>query len=139
MSPKTLTNIDNGRTCGIYLVSLGVVIFLSTLFRGILLENLQLVLLPLLFFVGGRYLTKHKKMARKWVLGISIFYAIAALVFAIIVPLIGAENIKINLLIYQKKGPSLAMAYVTLLVVFILALIPILLLYNDKARQEFTN
>lgn len=129
--------IDYGKTCGIYLISLGAILFFSMIFRGMLLKRLDLDLFFLIFFMAGYFLTKHNNTARKWVIVISLIFVIAVFVFAIIIPFTGTENIIVNLLLYRTQGPALAVAYFALFVVLIFTLIPIMLLYNDKARQEF--
>ncbi len=137
MIPKILKTLDCGKTCGIYLIALGTLSIFSMLFRGISLNRLELDLSPLLFFWAGNYLTKHNNTARKWVMGIALFFVIVVFISAIITPFSGADYVKINLPFYHEQKPSLAMAYFALLAGLILALIPIVLLYSDKAREEF--
>jgi hypothetical protein len=91
----------------------------------------------LLFFWAGYYLIKHNNTARKWVIGIFLIGVITVFVIAMIIPFIGAEYVKVNLPFYHEQRPSLGIAYFSLFVGLILALVPIILLYNDKAREEF--
>lgn len=137
MIRSRLRTIDCGKTCGIYLISLGALSVFSMLFRGISLHSLELDLSSLLFFWAGYYLIKHNNIARKWVIGISLIGVIMVFIIAMVIPLFGAEYVKINLPFYHQQKPSWAMAYFALFVGLIFALIPIMLLYNDKARQEF--
>lgn len=129
--------IDYGKTCGIYLISLGAILFFSMIFRGMLLKRLDLDLFFLIFFMAGYFLTKHNNTARKWVIGISFIFVIVVFVFAFIIPFTGTENIKVNLLFYRTHEPSFTMTYFVLFVALLFALIPIMLLHNDNARQEF--
>lgn len=129
--------IDCGKVSGIYLMSLGALTLIAMIIKGILFERLELDFFFLLFFLAGYYLLKHNNTARKAVLAISFIGAIMTLILAMITPFIGPENMKINLLLYRPQEPSLAMAYLVLFLVLIVALIPIGLLYNDKAQQEF--
>ena len=137
MMAKILRSIDCGKTSGIYLIALGAVVIVSTVFRGISQATLDLDLSPFLFFLGGYLLIKYNKTARKWVIGISLVGAIAVILFAIIIPFIGTKNLTVDLLFFDIAAPSFATAYGALLAGVIMFAIPLLLLYNDKARQEF--
>ena len=137
MMAKILRSVDCGKTTGIYLIVLGAVVIVSTIFRGISQATLDLDLSPVLLFLGGYFLIKYNKTARKWVIGISLVGAIAVIIFAILIPFIGTNNVTVDLLFFDIKAPSLATAYGALIVGLIMFTIPLVLLYNDKARQEF--
>ncbi len=137
MMAKILRSVDCGKTTGIYLIVLGAVVIVSTIFRGISQATLDLDPSPVLLFLGGYFLIKYNKTARKWVIGISLVGAIAVIIFAILIPFIGTNNVTVDLLFFDIKAPSLATAYGALIVGLIMFTIPLVLLYNDKARQEF--
>ena len=137
MMAKILRSVDCGKTTGIYLIVLGAVVIVSTIFRGISQATLDLDPSPVLLFLGGYFLIKYNKTARKWVIGISLVGAIAVIIFAILIPFIGTNNVTVDLLFFDIAAPSLATAYGALIVGLIMFTIPLVLLYNDKARQEF--
>lgn len=139
MIAKILKSIDNGKTCGIYMISLGAVLVISMIFRGILQGWLDFDLSPLFFFLVGYLLINHNNIARKWVIVFSFIGTIVASIGAIITPFIGPNNIKVNLLFYDVQEPSFVTAYIAIFVGLIIFLIPIILLYNEKARQEFAD
>ena len=137
MMDKILRSVDCAKTSGIYLIALGAVVLITTIYRGISQATLDLDLSPVLLFLGGYLLIKYNKTARKWVIGISLVGAIAVIIFAILIPFIGTNNVTVDLLFFDIKAPSLATAYGALIVGLIMFTIPLVLLYNDKARQEF--
>ena len=137
MISKILKTIDCGKACGVYLISLGVLSIFFMFFMSVSLKRLDWDLSPLLLFWAGYYVTKHNHTARKWVIGIALIGVVMVSAMAMIIPFIKAEYVKINLPYCQQQKPSWAVAYFALLVGLIFALIPILLLYNGKARREF--
>ena len=102
-SVRRIDSIDCGKTCGTYLISLGAVLVISMIFRGILQGRLDLDLSPLFFFLVGYLLINHNNTARKWVIVISFIGTIVASISAIITPFIGANNIEVNLLFYDMQ------------------------------------
>ena len=110
MMAKILRSVDCGKTTGIYLIVLGAVVIVSTIFRGISQATLDLDPSPVLLFLGGYFLIKYNKTARKWVIGISLVGAIAVIIFAILIPFIGTNNVTVDLLFFDIKAPSLATA-----------------------------
>lgn len=137
MIRSRLRTIDCGKTCGIYLISLGALSVFSMLFRGISLHSLELDLSSLLFFWAGYYLIKHNNIARKWVIGFSVFFVIVVFLIAIFILVAGMGHVQVKFPFYHSQEPSLIVTYIAVLGVLLFALIPIALLYNDKARQEF--
>ena len=137
MMVKILRSIHCGKTSGIYLIALGAVVIVSMIFRGISQARLDLDLSPVLLFLGGYLLINYNNTARKWVIGISVVGAIAIIMFAILMPFIGTNNVTVDLLFFDIEAPSFATAYGALLAGLIMFAIPLVLLYNDKARQEF--
>ncbi len=134
MMTKTLKKIDCGKTCGIYLIVLGALQIPS--WFGTEPPYVVVNPTPLLFFLAGYYLIKHNNIARRFVLGTSTIMVILTLLIASLIPLAGGF-FTVDLPFYDQRTSSLAVAYLILFGALIVTLIPILLLYNDKARQEF--
>ena len=85
---------------------------------------MDLDLSPFLLFLGGYLLIKYNKTARNWVIGISLVGVIAVILFAVLIPFIGTNNVTVDLLLFDIEAPSSATAYGVLIAGLIMFAIP---------------
>ena len=138
MITKILKSIDCGKISGIYMIFLGVVYIIVWIFGGIVQDrSISADFSFLIFFLAAYLLIKHKNFVRKIVIVISFIGVIGTVVDAFVFLFEPSNNRDINLFIYEMKNPSYIIAFIAIFVSLIIYMIPILLLYNDKARQEF--
>ena len=95
---------------------------------------------PFLFFWVGYLLLKHNNAARKWIIAISFIGATVTILAAIVTAIAPFTDLQVRLMFFgEVQKTSLVTTYSVISLALIVFLIPIILLYNDKAREDFGN